>query len=461
MIKIKWIKFYNHPIFINQTFSFLLNDGSVANSVVFAGENGVGKTRLLEEIKGIESSHFFTSAHLYPNKKYEVLLDITDEGYYIDKDKSKKIKEIKLIFSTGINGIEGKKAEFQFGDEFKHKTYKDNGDEEIQEFKIRCMYSSVDINYIPQREVQGITNKALDSDNDSRVFDVAQETIQLLVDIVAQDSADLDSWVAEHQGQVPPENVQRTRFKRFLNAFKGMFGDTILYKRMDKNTRPIFQKCGDEIDITSLSSGEKQIVFRGVNLLKNKYSMMGMPALVDEPELSMHPKWEDKIFDYYRNLFIENQNQTSQLFMATHSEHILEKVLSMNDSLVIKMANGTYQKYYRGSIGEILPTISIAEIKYSIFDMYTIDFHIMLYGYIQENIIAVEIGHNPNIFETDNWLRSKNVTSKMYTYTNRAYNTLQTYIRNCIDHPDSAHTYTDSEFKKSIDEMINIIKNNP
>lgn len=38
--------------------------------------------------------------------------------------------------------------------------------------------------------------------------------------------------------------------------------------------------------------------------------------------------------------------------------------------------------------------------------------------------------------------------------------TLQTYIRNSIDHPDNIlnNPYTDSDFRKSIDEMIEFLK---
>ncbi len=459
MIKIKYIKFYDHPIFKNQQFDFTYSDGKSANNIIFAGENGVGKTKMLEELKYICSNEYYCSITIYDRKKFEVLIDVTDEEYYVYGQEEKKINEAKLIFSVDPYGGESRAVRFIYDGNEEIMAEKKGTNVEVLTLLMKCMYSGVDINYKPQTDVNGVTNKTLDNDFYENTMDIAQETIQLLVDIAAQDNADLDSWVNENECKVLPKEMYRVRLRRFTNAFNSMFGDNLKYKRIDKNTNPIFEKAGREVSITNLSSGEKQIVFRGVNLLRNKNSLSGMPVLIDEPELSMHPKWEEKIFNYYNNLFVANDIQTSQLFMATHSEHILENVLKREDSIVIRINNDSYQKFYKGSNGEILPTISISEIKYSIFDMYTVDFHIMLYGYIQQNIIQEQIGHSPNISETDKFLEEKAVTLKKYEW-NIDYETLQTYIRNCIDHPDNIHSYTEQELKVSINEMIEIITNN-
>jgi len=38
-------------------------------------------------------------------------------------------------------------------------------------------------------------------------------------------------------------------------------------------------------------------------MLKNIRSLDGGIVLIDEPELSMHPKWQQKVLEFYRNLF--------------------------------------------------------------------------------------------------------------------------------------------------------------
>ena len=80
------------------------------------------------------------------------------------------------------------------------------------------------------------------------------------------------------------------------------------------------------------------------------------------------------------------------------------------------------------------------------------------YGYIQQHLVFSDDG---KVIESDKWLCKQNVSMKEYKingkYT-RHYDTLSTYIRNCIDHPDSEHEYTVGELFESINEMIRIIK---
>jgi hypothetical protein len=95
--------------------------------------------------------------------------------------------------------------------------------------------------------------------------------------------------------------------------------------------------------IGQLSSGEKQIVFRGGFMLKDKESSKGSIVLIDEPEISMHPTWQIEILDFYKALFVNSgQNLSSQLFVATHSPFILHNPNRTNDKVIIltKQRNG-------------------------------------------------------------------------------------------------------------------------
>ena len=69
----------------------------------------------------------------------------------------------------------------------------------------------------------------------------------------------------------------------------------------------------------------------------------------------------------------------------------------------------------------------------------------MLYGYIQENYVSDNNG-NANVKQTDEWLKNQGAILKHYykqiNATNiKEYDTLPTYIRNCIDHPDNNIVY--------------------
>jgi len=65
------------------------------------------------------------------------------------------------------------------------------------------------------------------------------------------------------------------------------------------------------MSISQLSSGEKQIVFRGSFLLKDKESSKGALILIDEPEISLHPNWQLKVLSFFKNflqIILENKH---------------------------------------------------------------------------------------------------------------------------------------------------------
>ena len=461
MIKIKSVTFYNHKIFGNQTFDFTIDGTTPANNIIFAGENGSGKTKILEELNFISDLNFYVNHPIYLNKTHEIKLEISTEGYCDFNNEALLVDEALLTCSINDSNSNSYNIQF-FSKGNKIGTVKKKGTfDKLIHFKINGLYSNVDINYTPRNNIRGITNKTLDNETNSIPDDMASEIIQLLIDIAIQDYCDVGSWVGQHRNEIVPENIYNKRLKRFTQAFEKIFGNTLKYKEIKNNSIPIFEKNNNEIEIQSLSSGEKQIIFRGIYLLRNKNSLKGVPVFIDEPEISMHPKWEEMIFEYYKNIFLEENIQTSQIFIATHSEHVLSNVLNYNDSLVIKIKDNTLNKFYKNGSGIILPTMTLAEIKYSIFDLYTTDFHTLLYGYIQQNFVSNNAGtliNNPNISQTDEWLKRQNVPLKNYVHNNTTYETLPTYIRNCIDHPDNVYSYTKEELIQSTKNMIDIIK---
>lgn len=57
--------------------------------------------------------------------------------------------------------------------------------------------------------------------------------------------------------------------------------------------------------------------------------------LIDEPEISLHPKWQQKIVKVYENI-----GENNQMIIATHSPHIVSSVKSESLKLLIKSEDG-------------------------------------------------------------------------------------------------------------------------
>ena len=86
-----------------------------------------------------------------------------------------------------------------------------------------------------------------------------------------------------------------------------------------------FTKYGHEIPTSSLSSGEKQIIERAVPFLEQMNDEKDNLCLIDEPEISLHPKWQVKIFSFYKDLCWDiDGKQQNQIIMASHSSSLLK-----------------------------------------------------------------------------------------------------------------------------------------
>lgn len=87
---------------------------------------------------------------------------------------------------------------------------------------------------------------------------------------------------------------------------------------------PLFRNSfGSEFDINSLSSGEKQLFLRifALKMLKIDNSII----LIDEPEISLHPRWQQLIVKVYEKI-----GKNNQLIITTHSPQIISSVKAEN-----------------------------------------------------------------------------------------------------------------------------------
>ena len=91
---------------------------------------------------------------------------------------------------------------------------------------------------------------------------------------------------------------------------------------------------GQIITIDGLSSGEKQLFYRFVYL--QTLEIQNSIIMVDEPETSLHPTWQQQLAKLYQSIGSNNQ-----VILATHSPHILASVkpeniflLSVKDSKI-------------------------------------------------------------------------------------------------------------------------------
>lgn len=131
-------------------------------------------------------------------------------------------------------------------------------------------------------------------------------------------------------------DVQKKVFNEINEIFENLSIDVKVedISQDGRNITLFTNSSGDEFDINELSSGEKQLFLRtlAIKMLNPENSII----LIDEPELSLHPKWQQRIVDVYRKI-----GKNNQIIIATHSPHILGSVKKENIMLLDKDDEGT------------------------------------------------------------------------------------------------------------------------
>lgn len=355
---IREIKWHNHKILGNLELNFTKPDGTPYNTIVLAGENGVGKTTILETL-----ATFLNLETMEPFEYIKYIVDgipytISPEGdlgkYGFHSRKNETSDEMQTIHS----GRDNNRARIE----------EDTADLRHYGFSYSKARSGFNTG-----KIKSTTTQQLDSqkyENDSKEdFTLIK---QLIVDINAQDNSEWMRLTRAGSSTTFNEFEHCSKMFRFEKAFNDFF-DIVRFKGIDDTNKEeikiLFEKHGKDISVDSLSTGEKQVVFRGAHLLKNSNSMVGGVVLLDEPELSMHPKWQQKVLEYYRSLFTAEGVQNAQMIFATHSEYVLNSALNDRDNvLIITLTddNGIIQAK-NITAPSTLPTITSAETNYLAF----------------------------------------------------------------------------------------------
>lgn len=448
VMKIRKVKWTNHPILGNLELDFVNPaTNKPYSTIVLAGENGTGKTTILETLNTFLSIGSFEP---FDGIEYE----IEDKRYILTP--SNIPGSLKTFFTR--YDVENDTSENIHSDRNNNSSsiQSDNKDPRFYGSVFSRPRADYKTNKIESVKTNELDNNKYDSDNDDNFTSLKQ----LIVDVQGQDNEqyrDINDNRSQ-QGLSPMSTADFeliSKIYRFKSAFNGFF-ETIKYKKVGNASGEkvvIFEKHGIEIPIDVLSTGEKQIVFRGAYLLRNINVLQNSTIMIDEPELSMHPLWQKKILQYYKNLFTDgNSNQTAQLFFASHSEAVISEALKDFDNtkvIVLKRdGNGQVSANCIGTPA-VLPYTMAAEVNYQAFELLSTDYHNALYGYIEAE------GWKNNFdsqYPTVNYNRERNgiIITQQITLTEK--------IRHIIHHPENRHnTYTESELKESIERMRNYI----
>ena len=344
------------------------SEGKVLDLIVLAGINGSGKTRVLESIR-----YWF---EMFRSKAVNV------ELFY--EENEREVLE-SLMNSEGLTEVEKeaqKDIEFKnikfYNYDYRHnKTENQNYNSKIisrsfGKLKIfpKIIYVPTEINFEEIKKAQTNLKKEYSFINIVDSYEIKDIPSYIATRI---------SKVANEEEDLTMGQVRKKVFEEINGIFEILELDVKLSEiSKDENSMPIFtDSSGKKFGINELSSGEKQLFLRtlAIKMLEPENSII----MIDEPELSLHPKWQQKIIDVYKKI-----GKNNQIILATHSPHILGSVEKENIILLIKNRDGNVETRLGKALGNS-------------------------YGQtverILEDIMGLETDRNPSVYELLNQVK--------------------------------------------------------
>lgn len=304
------------------------SEGKVLDLIVLAGINGSGKTRVLESIRywfEMFRSKAVNVELFYEENEKEVLKSLMNsEGLTeVEKEAQKDIE-----FTDCLRNIKFYNYDYRH-----NKTENRNYNSKIisrsfEKLKIfpKIIYVPTEINFEKIKKAQTNLKKEYSFINIVDSYEIKDIPSYIATRI---------SKVANEEEDLTMGQVRKKVFVEINGIFEILESDVKLSEiSKDENSMPIFtNSSGKKFGINELSSGEKQLFLRtlAIKMLEPENSII----MIDEPELSLHPRWQQKIIDVYKKI-----GKNNQIILATHSPYILGSVEKESIILLVKNKNG-------------------------------------------------------------------------------------------------------------------------
>ena len=185
--------------------------------------------------------------------------------------------------------------------------------------------------------------------------------------------------------------------------------------------------------------------------------------LLDEPETSLHPRWQQVVVDVIASMIKESEGESPQLFVATHSERVLESLIGKGDTLIIRLYRDAGKVVVEpiDLMGLLLPKPTFAELDYVIFGMLSYDYHDQLFAFYSNLMGVSKVGKIDDRIKNTTQYQKEQI-AKQWEKRGRhpeVYETLPVYIRNWFHHPGEGHQEpTQEELARSIQFLRAIIR---
>jgi AAA15 family ATPase/GTPase len=432
------------------------SEGSGIN--VFVGENGCGKTTLLDALSlpilEYKSDSFTLEDMNDPQKP--VLISI-----FADKDFAVKgtmprgdFKSKGFQFKAGLRSRSTRAylSSIVVTDQLFIKSNSESPKDGSPDLRVSVnnpfsgkRFNENDIVFLDKNRYYQIKSGNF---NQTR-FDRLMEDLDYQYIKGSPEIADIDETVSKGIRKV---KVSNEFLSKAIREFHDLTGISVKLELID-NYHPFkysafaqMKNNKQQIKLDAMGSGYEMIFSLIYSYHLARQSGKQLILLIDEPELHLHPALQEKLLS-----FILKISTNSQVFMSTHSS-LLIKQLSINNKAKIMILNGEKSLQYMKERN--LPYYSSNETNYLAFGLATEEYHNELYEHLK-NLYGENLGIK--VFDNVFFVQKEGEPQDFPWKGHPNEISIHTFIRNQIHHSSDNGKPDIKQLKQSIEKMRSFI----
>lgn len=318
-MKIKYLKVKNHYLLNDLNLNFENGDGNISQYILLVGENGLGKSTLLWLIKNTIYMDF---------QDHSLLGNSTIEICYSFQNEEKNLIAEKLGIQDSIDdtlevivSYENNQWEFfiHINNELKFNfTSKEFG---RNQYNLRELFKFIYIDDLYGGKVRGNVG-------DDRFVLLNSFNQQELIEKMK--NKDMDNLYHLYINNKDIKGYTSVT-QKLTTAINNLFD----YKQIEINYKGIVVKKNDLfIPYEYFSAGEKNLVGLAASMIFYQNIAEYAVVLIDEPENSLHPRWQEKILNFIKEI-TETTSSYNQIIVTTHSPKIIESYHDKNTTTIL------------------------------------------------------------------------------------------------------------------------------
>ena len=287
---------------------------------VLVGKNGLGKSTILRLINSAVTRKEIDDLELCE----EVIVEMENQEKYVSRKSNMiNLETLRLVIEE-LARFDKHSSRKDKNSDNPYKKYKTLNNKELSKLTIELLER---INISATNNEVETSNKKINVKKDNLVFkpkdkmsvefistiNMSANSVNNVIGSDGNKTTFLDVEIDKEIERLNKDHRNKNELQeRFINSLSKFLEETNKKVEFVDDQIEIILISGERIDYRNLSSGERQLIFIFLKVING--GVDNSLILMDEPEISLHLSWQEKLLTE-----IASANSSSQMIIVTHS----------------------------------------------------------------------------------------------------------------------------------------------